>query len=180
MSYFFDISGNVCIPKEEILLVEPFKGIYARGGIKDLSFIELYSSKLRSNPYAGFSDEERCRRLGEDIYGKKGLRYEDLSEDVRRGIERLVEYQTEGSPTYSYYVSQLRAVEKLRNFFLEFDLGERNERGQLIYKPKEITSALSDAEKIIQNLGVLRDKVETEMYESIKTRANREIGAYEE
>lgn len=184
MSFLFTIEGNVCKPKAEVLLVEPFKGIWERckdksDAIRHFTVMELYTSKLKSNPYAGYPDEYRLQLLTKQNYGK-AIPYDKLEDCVKEGIRFLDDLQKQGSPTYSYYLSQLRAVEKLKDFFMSFDLDERNDKGQLIYKPKEITSALSDADKITQNLTALRDKVDQELFATVKTRANREVGRYEE
>lgn len=182
MSFLFNMENGVCKPKEEALLTEPFKGMWesdSRKAIRHFTVIELYTSKLKSNPYAGYPDDYRLQLLTKQNYGRE-VKYDDLEDCVKEGIRFLEDVQRNGSPTYSYYMSQLRAVEKLKEFFMAFDLDERNEKGQLIYKPKEITSALADAEKIVQNLTVLRDKVDQELFVTIKTRANREVGRYEE
>ena len=181
MSYLFEIKDGVCKPKEEVLLVEPFRSIWKKDrekAVKIFTYAELYTSKMKSNPYAGYDEEERGIRLRRDVYGDE--RYK-IGEDEKRCIEYLDDLQTKGSPTYRYYLSQLRAIEKVREFFNTFDLNERNDRtGALMYKPKEITGALADADKIMQNLTNLRDKVEQELYVSERSRGNRETGLYEE
>jgi hypothetical protein len=181
MSFLFEFREGVCLPKEEVLLVEPFKGIWERDSsraVKVFTFAELFTSKMKSNPYAGFDDSERGLRLNRDVWGDERRK---VSDDEKECIKKLDEWQREGSATYRYYLSQLRAAEKLREFFMDFDMGERNERtGNPMYKPKEITGALADANKIIENLTGLRDKVEQELYEREKNRGNRETGLYEE
>lgn len=186
MSFLFSIENLVCKPKAEILLVSPFKEIWDRDkgktkerALKDLSVIEMYTSKLRSNPFCGYDDDERLARVTKEYYGNS-VGIDKLDSLVVEGIRKLEEIQSTGSPTYSYYMSQLKAVEKLKRFFLEFDMNERNEKGALIYKPKEITSALADADKIMQNLTGLRDKVEQELFTVMKNRAGREPNRYEE
>lgn len=183
MSYLFEIVNGKCMPKAEILLIEPFKGMWEKDkkkSVKDFTFAELYTSKSRSNPYAGYSDSVRVEKLGLDVYGKRNMTIDKLDASVVECIAKLNDIQTEGSVTWRYYTSQLSAIEKLIEFFRTFDLNERNDRGQLIYKPKEITSALADAEKIMQNLTGLRDKVEQEQFDSEKGIAGRETGDYED
>lgn len=183
MSYFFEFDGKECRPKAEILLVKPFSEMWVkdkRQAIKGFTFAELYTSKAKSNPYAGYSDDVRMEKLGLEVYGKRGMKFSELGEDVQECIKMLEEFQTEGSVTWRYYNSQVAAAEKLIVFFKTFNLDERNDKGALIYKPKEITSALADAEKIMQNLTALRAKVEQEMFESSKGIAGREVGMYEE
>lgn len=184
MSWFFDFDGKECRPRAEILLTQPFKGMWERdkkSAIKGFTFAELYTSKSRSNPYSGYSDAVRLEKLGLEVYGKRGMRWEDLDSDVVECVRKLEEMQTEGSVTYRYYKSQVAAAEKLIDFFNSFDLNDRNDRtGVMLFKPKEITSALADAEKIMQSLTLLRAKVESEVFESSKGIAGREVGMYEE
>jgi len=183
MSWFFEFDGKECMPKAEILLVEPFAGMWKKDrkkALKDFTFAELYTSKSRSNPYAGYSDEVRMEKLGLEVYGKRGMLFSSLDDDVKKCVEKLEEFQTQGSVTWRYYMSQVRAAEKLISFFDDFNLNERNEKLAPIYKPKEITSALADADKIMQNLTSLRAKVEQEMFDAVKGVAGREIGMYEE
>lgn len=183
MSWFFEFDGKECKPKVEVLLVEPFRSMWGadrKAALKAFTFAELYTSKSRSNPYAGYSDEVRMEKLGFEVYGKRGMVFSDLADDVKECVKKLEEWQTEGSVTWRYYMSQVNGAEKLIGFFNNFDLDTVNERGVPIYKPKEITSALADAEKIMQNLTSLRAKVEQEMFESAKGVAGRETGAYEE
>ena len=183
MSWFFEFDGKECRPKAEVLLVEPFKGMWEadrKKAVKAFTFAELYTSKSRSNPYAGYSNEVRMEKLGFEVYGRRGMVFSDLDDDVKECVRSLEEWQTEGSVTWRYYMSQVTAAEKLISFFNSVDLHERNDKSSPIYKPKEITSALADAEKIMQNLTALRAKVEQEMFESAKGVAGRETGAYEE
>lgn len=184
MSFLFNIENNVCKPKEEVLLVEPFRTIWEKSkdkseAIRHFTVIELYTSKLKSNPYSGYDDVTRIRKLTAEQYGVE-MDYNSLPKLVKEGIVKLNEIQSEGSPTYTYYLSQLRAVEKLKEFFLNFDLNERNEKGMLIYKPKEITSALADADKITQNLTTLRDKIDQELFSVVRNKAGREPNRYEQ
>lgn len=184
MSWFFEFDGKECMPKAEILLVEPFAGMWKKDrkkALKDFTFAELYTSKARSNPYSGYSDEVRMEKLGLEVYGKRGMLFSSLDDDVKKCIEKLNDFQTQGSVSWRYYMSQVRAAEEMIRFFEEFSLNERNARtGMMMYKPKEITSALADADKILQNLTALRSKVEQEMFESSKGIAGRPIGDYEE
>ena len=66
----------------------------------------------------------------------------------------------------------------LKEFFLNVDVNERNEKGVPVYKPREITAALNDTEKVLTNLKALEKKVEEELYETTKNRADKEISPF--
>ena len=68
----------------------------------------------------------------------------------------------------------------MKDFFLNFDLNERNTRtGMPLYKPKDISGAINDSEQNIRTLHNLKEKVEQELFEAVKTRSNRQINPFE-
>jgi len=72
-----------------------------------------------------------------------------------------------------------RAAEELKNFFLTFDMNERNERnGAPIFKPKDITTALKDTDDIVTNMMKLEKKVHEEIIEVVRTRGGNIISEF--
>lgn len=183
MAYLFVVENSIARPNTETLLISPFKEIWERDksknkdrAIKEFTFIELMSSKKKSNPYAGYSDDVRYEKLKNFLFDSKW----DMDSLVEQGLAKINEFQEEASPTYQYYIDSLKAAEKTRKFLREIDLGEKNERtGNPLYKPKDITSAITDTEKIIQTLSVLKEKVEQELFDSVKTKGNKNINPLE-
>lgn len=183
MAYLFVVENSIARPNTETLLISPFKEIWERDksknkdrAIKEFTFIELMSSKKKSNPYAGYSDDVRYEKLKNFLFDSKW----DMDSLVEEGLVKINEFQEEASPTYQYYIDSLKAAEKTRKFLREIDLGEKNERtGNPLYKPKDITSAITDTEKIIQTLSVLKEKVEQELFDSVKTKGNKNINPLE-
>lgn len=183
MSYLFIIENNIAKPNPETLLISPFKEIWERDdsqdkgkAIKEFSYTEFMVSKMRSNPYAGFSDEQRHDRLAMTLFDD-----EDWTPDrlVEQAMIKISEFQKEGSATYTYYLSLLKAAEKMKQFFTDFDMDELNDKGQRVWKPRDITSAMSDTDKILQNLHSAKEKVEQELFESTRTRGNRTVNIFE-
>lgn len=183
MANLFTVENSVAIPNTETLLIEPFKTIWERDktkdkevALKEFTFIELMSSKKKSNPFSGYSDDIRFEKLRDSLF------YEDWEPDnlVEQCLAKIDEFQKEASPTYSYYMSVLEAAEKMKSFFRSFDINEVNDRGQRIWKPKDITSAMVDTERVLQNLNSMKDKVEQELFEATKTRANKQINYFEQ
>lgn len=182
MSFLFDIDGNKCRPKAEILLVEPFKGLWSkdeRKAVNIFSFAELYTSKFKSNPYAGYSDDIRLKLLSKQFLGKEYEVLGELPEDVRLCVEFLEDVQTNGSFTYKYYKAALRAASELQSFLLSVDINERNVRtGAPIYKPTDITKSIIECEDALNKLVSLRAKVEQELFESSKTKGGKTISPF--
>ena len=182
MALLFIVENNVAKPTTEVLLIEPFKTIWERDttphktrAIREFTFIEFIASKKATNPYAGYSDEERWDKL-------VALYFEEAEPDnaVEQGLAKMVEFQQEASPTLKYYLSVLGAAEKMRNFFDNVDINERNfKSGVPVYKPADITRAINDTDKVLQNLHSIKERVEQELFEQSKTKGNKRINPFE-
>lgn len=183
MAYLFVTENGVAKPNTETLLISPFKEIWERDltpdkeqAIKEFTFIEFMTSKKKTNPYAGYSDEMRLEKLKQMMFSENW----EMDNQVEQALAKIVEFQKDASPTYQYYISASKAAEKMRTFFNEFDINERNERnGSPIYKPSDITRALNDTDKVLQNLHSMKEKVEQELFEQTKTRSNKTISPFE-
>lgn len=183
MAFLFAVENHIAKPNTETLLISPFKEIWERDksegkeiALKELTFVEFMSSKKKTNPYAGYEDDKRFNKLKETLFE------EDWEPDelIERALVKIKDFQEEASPTYQYYLSASRAASKMRTFFNEFDINERNERnGNPIYKPSDITRALNDTDKVLQNLNSLKEKVEQELFEQTKTKGNKTINPFE-
>lgn len=183
MAFLFVVENSVAKPNTEVLLISPFKEIWERDtsedkyiATKEFTFIEFMSSKKKTNPYAGYDDELRFKVLKEMLFDEDW----EIDELVESALIKIKDFQEEASPTYKYYLSASNAAAKMRTFFNTFDINERNERnGNPIYKPSDITRALNDTDKVLQNLNSMKEKVEQELFEQTKTRGNKEINPFE-
>lgn len=182
MAHLFTVQNSIVRPNTETLLIPPYKEIWERDTSKDkhdaimeYTYIEFMISKNKSNPYAGYGDEERHEKL------KKIYFTEDWEPDtlVKKGMEELHEFQIRASVTYRYYIATVEAIEKMRTFFVTFDIMETNEKGALLYKPSDITRAINDTDKILQNLMAMKGRVEQELFEQTKTKGNKQINHFE-
>lgn len=183
MALIFVVENGVAKPTTEALLIYPYKDIWERDtsadksiAIAEFCFIEFMMSKKKSNPYAGYDNDVRFEKL-RDAYFDEDWEPDDL---VQKGMAELHEFQTNASATYSYFIAMEEIAHKLKKFMREVDLDERNDRGGLMWKPKDITSAMTDTDRILQNMNSMRDKVEQELFESAKTKGNRTTNYFEE
>jgi len=183
MAYLFQINGKAVFPNPETLLISPFKEIWDRdlssekeNAIQEFAYIEFMTSMLKSNPYREYPETKKDEIIRKDIITQIEWQPDDL---VVEAMEWLVNKQTEGSITFTYWLSNKAAIEKMINFFNNFDIDERNfKSGMPIYKPKDITSAVADAEKTLTTLSALKTKVDEELYESNRNRADKVISPF--
>lgn len=183
MSYLFKIEDKLVQPNVETLLISPFKEIWERDkskgkevALQEFAYIEFMTSQLKSNPYKGYDSSIRHNVVKEAVI-KEDKWKPDAK--VKKGMEYIEKLQQEGSVTYNLYMSTIQAKEKLEQFFKDVDLQERNfKTGMPVYKPKELSSAMLDVDKLTVTLNSLEKKVQEELFDNIKTRGQKEISPF--
>lgn len=183
MAMLFEVVGNSVKPTDEVILIPPFSEIWRRDkskgkeqAIREFAYIEFVCSMLRSNPYRQFTEEQRKREVGKDIMGDADYRADEL---VQKGLDKYYDFLTRASASYNYFRAAQVATEKMQDFFMHFDLSQKNEKTKNpLYKPRDITSALNDTEKVLSNLKALEKKVVEELYEDTKVRAQKQISPF--
>jgi|SRR6187402_909413 len=183
MGILFTVENGIVKPNPNTLLIEPFKTIWERDttpikslASKEFTYIEFMSSKMKDNPYRGYDDDLRHLRLVKEFL-PEGWNPDKL---IEQGLIKVAEFQKEASETYSYFISVINAANKMKQFFDSFDMNAKNERtGLPIYKPKDITGAMIDTEKVLQNINAMKEKVEQELFETTKTRSNKQVNPFE-
>ena len=183
MAFLFTVTEKTVYPNTETLLVSPFKEIWNRDkskkkyhALEEFAYIEFMSSMKKSNPYRQYAENKKEEKVRLAVITKKGWEPDEM---IKRAIHKVVQFQKEASTTYSYYMAAKKAAEKMQDFFNEVDITAVNEKTlNPIYKPRDITSALNDTEKVLSNLKTLEKKVEEELYEETKNRSNKEISFF--
>lgn len=183
MSFLFTVSEKTVFPNTETLLISPFKEIWDRdktkekySAIEDFTYIEFMSSMKKSNPYRQYSEDMKHEKVVKDVITREGWEPDEL---IMQAIHKVHHFQKEASTTYNYYMAAKRAAEKMQEFFNEVDITAVNPKTfNPVYKPRDITSALNDTEKVLGNLKSLEKKVEEELYEETKNRSNKEISFF--
>ena len=183
MAVLFIIEGKAVIPNPETLLISPFKEIWKRdkskgkeNAIEEFAYVEFMSSMRKTNPYRQYPQERKDGVIREAVITQDDWQPDEL---VIGAIHKIDRFQKDGSTTYSYYMAAKKAVEKMKDFFNEVDITAINEKTfSPLYKPRDITSALNDTEKVLSNLKALEKKVEEELYEETKSRANKQISPF--
>jgi hypothetical protein len=184
MSLLFTVESKVVVPSTETLLIFPFKEIWEkdnskdkRYAIEDFSYIEFMASIQKSNPYSGYPEHQRAEKIIQDIITR--AEWDQKDPLLLAGIEKLKEFQAEASVTYNYYMAAKSAAEKMQHFFINFNMSDVNLRtGAPIFKPKDITSALNDTSRVLENLNTLREKVDNEVFEEIKKKGQKVVSPF--
>lgn len=184
MAHLFIINDKAVFPNPETLLISPFKDIWDRdsspgkeNAIQEFAYIEFMSSMLKSNPYRQYPDDKKEEVIKEAIITQDNWTPDEL---IKSAIEKIKEFQKEASTTYNYYMSAKKAAENMQEFFNTVDITKEvnMKTGNPIYKPKDITSALIDTEKVLTNIKALEKKVDEELFEGIKTRSDKQISPF--
>lgn len=186
MSKLFIIENNVCKPREEVLLITPFKEIWDADkslhkdvAIKQFSFMELYASKTSTNPYAEYTDEQRLKELSKIYLGKEYNDYNELPTNLIQGIYLIEKFQEEGSASMRLYKGLLTSIDRLIDFLNDINPNERNMSGGLVIKPVDILNNVAKANDAYVSLESLKKKIEQEMAESSRTKGGKSINERE-
>jgi hypothetical protein len=183
MAFLFTVTEKTVFPVTEALLIEPYKSIWERDKTKDkhqalseFAYIEFMTSMNKSNPYRQYAENKKEEKVRQAVIIKKGWEPDEL---IRQGMHRIIKFNQEASTTYNYYMAAKRAAEKMQEFFNEVDVTEKNPKTfNPVYKPRDITGALNDTEKVLSNLKSLEKKVEEELYEETKNRSNKQVSFF--
>ena len=183
MAVLFVVEGKAVMPNPETLLLSPFKEIWERdkaknkeNAIQEFAYIEFMSSMRKTNPYRQYPQNKKDEVIREAVITQIDWQPDEL---IKKAIHKIDQFQKEASTTYSYYIAAKRAAEKMQDFFNEVDVTAVNPKTfNPLYKPRDITSALNDTEKVLANLKALEKKVEEELYEETKSRANKQVSPF--
>ena len=170
-------------PNDEVLQVPPFNEIWERDkspnkevALQEFTYIEFMTSALKTNPYRGYSEDRKSEVIKRDVVHIENWQPDIL---VLKGMDKIKEFQREGSESYSLYLSAVVAKNKLQDFFNTFDMYKVNMKtGAPIYKPKDITAALQDLDKTIISLQSLERKVEEDLFETAKIKGQKEVSIF--
>jgi hypothetical protein len=181
----FELNNSRAFPSVHALLIEPFKSIWEADDTKDkgnairlFSYVELMCSPKRSNPFFGYSETVRPLKVKKEIY--KDENYPDTTYMIA-GVAAYKELLANSSPSFDLLNAGLTAKDALVNFLSDSEakLAMRTNTGGMVFKPADLTNALTKIGSITKELEAARDKVGEELKEAAKTRGQRTIGLYE-
>lgn len=186
MALLFKREGAIVIPTAEALMIHPFSEIWERDtetpqkhlALQEFAYIEFMTSQLNDNPYRDYPKDRKVKAIIQGVFRGN----EDWVPDplVREGIEFMKHMQSEGSDDYDFLMSALNARDKLKDFLDDFDPNERGNEGKggLLLKPKDITSALMDIERVTVSIMSTRKKVSEQVTDAVKIKGQKEISPF--
>jgi len=180
----FEIHQGIVIPIPETLLISPFKEIWERDpdkdkhskAMKEFAYIEFMCSYRKENPFIGMESYERHSKICQQVM--KDIKYIP-DELVLTGMEVYKDIEEKGSVELRYLKSLEDVANKTINWARGVDFSETDVQGRLKYNVKDVIRMTSDAGDILKNIADTRKRVQQQLYESSKTRGNREPGHYE-
>lgn len=121
---------------------------------EDLLYV--YHMGSYRSPYSNYDTEERKIKVIKDFCPDIVL-----TPFHKAAIDKYIELQQ--TPTMRYLDANLIGMNKVRQFLLDVNLKDVDDKGKPIYKPYDVTNAIKEASKIIESIEALRQKVEKEL-----------------
>lgn len=184
MANLFIIEFNRVIPNPEALLLEPFKTIWERDpddkkvlATKELSFVEFMASVKPSNPFREAPVDKKQDIIIKELFKKQSWSPDKL---VSEAIDKVKKMQEELSFTFRFWEANKNVLEKTILHYNKLDLNAKNfKTGAPLYKPKEITDGVINAEKVMASILALRDKVDAEIFSNSKNKGKKEVSSFQ-
>lgn len=158
----FELENNYPTITTECLLIPEFKKIWDRdkSKTKDKAKNELayiYFILDTKSPYLAYSEEEMEIQICKDLFKTASFKPDQDLINAMAKFEELSE-----TPSTGLLKDARSAVTEIRKFLRDVDLAERNRMGMPIYKPKDVTTALTDLDKVVDNLQKLEERISKE------------------
>ena len=176
----FKLTKNQVAPSPGTLLISEFKAVWDRDkskdkelALKELGFI-YYIADYKS-VYLSTPPEEREDVLKEDLLLPDKWKPDAV---IKTAISKYNDLQE--VPTMRLLNATQDALEQLVIFFRNLKMSDRDRAGKPLYRPSEITKAMSETAKVAESLDTLREKVKRELDTKGKLRGGGELGHFEE
>ena len=98
---------------------------------------------------------------------------------VNEAVAVYCSFRDEASPSLRFYLANLYGAKKLQDYYLTIDMTLTTRAGMLVNKPSDVARGLSQATAVLQTLETLKVKVQQELFETGKLRANRVVNHFE-
>lgn len=158
----FDIDNNTVIVHPEALLIQSFKLLWDRDKSKDKhtalkEMAYVYFMTDFKSPYDRYDKNEKGQQVNIDIMGNQAYTPDEAVISAANTYKNLQQ-------TFSmkFLESAKVAARELMRFFNEVNLSERTDKGAVVYKPVDVTNALSQSVKVIEALDRWTEKVQKE------------------
>lgn len=176
----FELQSNYPIITAEALLISAFGAVWNRDKTKDKSVATkelayVYFKTHYKSIYNNYPEEIREEKIIEDVFKEKYTPDKLVLEAVEKHIE------LQNTFNMRFLKSARGAAEKTMKYFDTVDYSERDDKGNFVYKVKEVTAAIKDCAGIIDTLDKLMEKVSKEQQiKESKQRGSGTGGYFEE
>ena len=167
--------NNEVIPNPHVLQIKEFAAIWNSDKSKDkeeakrkLSCIVLF---CKSNSiYSRYNPEEREVEVAKDVLGTN-----KFSKDITLAIAKYNSFKT---VTELYLESQINAMNKSLDYYNNVDYTERDDKGQPVYKIKEVQSSMKESKGIIATIKDLQEQLKKEQEGESDVRGGVQVGQF--
>lgn len=178
-----EIDGEKIIPTARALKIKPFYGIWKRDKFKDkrkalaeLAFIEYYSSYSSEYNKLGLEEEEKIEAIKDDLVGlPNNWKPDELVMAATEKYEDMTLTQSD------LLLADARiGVNKIRKYFKEVDLLEKDENGKRVNDPKALSAMLKQVREINSQLQKAQEDARKEREEEGKIYGGGQEEIYED
>ncbi len=186
MAILFKREGVLVVPTDEALLLSPFKDIWERDetpkkafAMREFAYIEFMTSQLKENMFRNYPEDKKEKAIVKALFKEQEETWSPCPL-VQEGLEFVIHFQEEGSDDYEFLQTAILTRKKLSNFLNTFELNQRSNEGKgpLLLKPKDVTNALLDVDKVTISLMNLRIKVSEQVTDAVKTKGEKTISEF--
>ena len=181
MRDLFDLKNRQVTFAPQALMIPEFKDLWDRDkskgkekALREISYV-YFLADFKSPYVSSLSPEILERTVAKDFL--KDENYEPDSK-VLAAIDKYRELQT--TPSMLLLEASLKTVHNLTEYLQNVDLQERDKNDKPIYKPNDITGALSKIGNIVESLQKVKENVEREIMHTAKLRGQRQKGNRED
>lgn len=180
----FTVEDGLVIPNPNTLLIHPFSDIWNRDNSPrkeiasaEFAYIEFLCSYAKANPYLGYDDNIKEIKVRENTVRT----VPDWTPDdmITEAIVVYCSFRDEASPSLRFYLSALKGAEKIQTYYKDVDFTKTTKTGMLVHKISDVVRSLAQSSQVMNNLETLKAKVQQELFESNKVRANRIVNHFE-
>ena len=169
---------------DEALLIEQFKVLHAiiynrqpgdtqgrerRRAIAECKFIYQFCD-YRSE----FSEYDDVERHAEALLAAGLAEDYKISDEMQACIDIFLRLQV--TRMLKTLDTAEQTLDKVREYYDSVDFSEKDEKGALVHKPKEIMASIADLGNVNKKLGDLRKQVKAELKETESLRGDHEGG----
>lgn len=174
------VQNNRVVPNPHALSDPPFKELWDRAvdkevALAEFTYIEFMCSLKKTNPYKDYPPEYKAKAIARAAFGTDTYEPDEL---VMKCIHAYRKHLSKQLAVRMYDAAK-EVAERLIRDMTHMDLGERTKSNAAVYKPIDITKAISESDKVLAALQSLEKKVEEDVYEKMKTKGDRRVNPLE-